>query len=324
MTAKLRARKTGSQAVRSIAVSDITNDVRMDGVSFFRSFATGPFDKVLDPGHFSYCVMVRRGRMRLTVEFPSFLAIDLEPGDIVGISGLAPHLLQSVPKAEGLAPRIFERVPISEPPDPHCDVELIIGVAPSESIALSNMILGPIYLSPSSSPACAARIWKAAELLEEEFTGAGQEFSQAIVVRRIAEIILINMTRAMLLTREAEDGAIPLMRTSGGILAAIRAFLTEPLDDWSVGKLARAAGMSRTKFAEEFRREMGNTPMQTLGRVRLAVIARKLIADELSVDEAADMMGYSSSAAFIRAFSREFGATPLQWRKMHMSRIAST
>ena len=37
---------------------------------------------------------------------------------------------------------------------------------------------------------------------------------------------------------------------------------------------------------------------------------------ELSVDEAADIAGYSSSAAFIRAFNREFGATPLQWRKL--------
>ena len=74
--------------------------------------------------------------------------------------------------------------------------------------------------------------------------------------------------------------------------------------------------MSRAKFADEFRRAMGRTPMQTLGRIRLTLIARKLVTEELSVDEAADIAGYSSSAAFIRAFNREFGATPLQWRKL--------
>lgn len=301
---------------RSIAVDGTAEDVRMDGVYFFRTSASYPFAKVMEPGDFSYCIMLRRGRMRLVLDFPAPRTIDLEPGDIVGISGLAPHLLHSLPRAESCPIDTFEKRPISDPPNHRDDVELIVGVAPSESIALSNMILGPVYINPSAVPECSRRIWKSAELLEEEFRGAKHEHGHAIIVRRIAEIMLINMTRAMLVERERGEEPAPGLMKSRGVLAAIRAFLNAPLNDWDVESLARTAGMSRAKFAEEFRRAMGRTPMQTLGRIRLTLIARKLVTEELSVDEAADIAGYSSSAAFIRAFNREFGTTPLQWRKL--------
>lgn len=313
-----RMRRSHNDAVRparSIAVDGTAEDVRMDGVYFFRTSATGPFAKVMDPGDFSYCIMLRRGRMRLIMDFPAPRTIDLEPGDIVGISGLAPHLLHSLPRVENCPTTGFERQPISEQPNASDEVELIVGVAPSESIALSNMILGPVLVSPSLVPECSRRIWKAAELLEEEFRGVEHEHGHSIIVRRIAEIMLINMTRALLVERERADGPAPELMGRRGVLTAIRAFLDAPLSNWDVESLARIAGMSRAKFAEEFKRAMGRTPMQTLGRIRLTLIARKLVTEELSVDEAADIAGYSSSAAFIRAFNREFGATPLQWRK---------
>lgn len=312
--------KTGSGTVESVTGSDSRADVRMDGVYFFRSSATYPFSKRLDPGDFSYCVMLWRGQMRLTIDFPEPRVIDLLPGSIVGVSGLAPHRLHSIPDVVEGPPDAFERINISNRIDPHGDLELLVGVAPSQSIALSNLIIGPLYLDTESSPECARRIWKAAELLDEEFMESGQEYGQAIIVRRIAEIILINMTRsAMIKHPRRGDPEIGMVR-SRGVMVAIRAFLDAPLDDWSIDKLARMAGMSRTKFAEDFRRVVGRTPMQTLARMRLTLVARQMLTEDMPVDEAADLAGYSSASAFIRAFSREFGATPLRWRKQHLTK----
>jgi hypothetical protein len=65
-------------------------DVRMDGVYFVRASAEGAFAKSLDPGHFSYCLFVRAGRLRLETDFPVFRDIDLGAGDVVAVSGLAP------------------------------------------------------------------------------------------------------------------------------------------------------------------------------------------------------------------------------------------
>lgn len=316
MTGNAKAETAGLQQADFVTASDIRADVRMDGVYFFRSFASYPVNKRLDPGDFSYCFMVRRGNLRLTIDFPEPKSIDLAPGAIVGISGLAPHRIHSIEDtAEAAAPDGFPHVPISEQIDADCDVELLLGVVPSENMALGNLIIGPIYLSQESSPECARRIWKAAEMLDEEFVGASHEYGQAIIIRRIAEIIVINMTRSLLENRGNGDGPEIGMVKSRGIIKAIRAFLDAPLDDWSIGRLARMAGMSRTKFAEDFRRIVGRTPMQTLARMRLTLVTRKMLTEDFSVEEAADMAGYSSSAAFIRAFSREFGVTPLRWRK---------
>lgn len=317
MADKTGAEAKGSRSAGNRAASDIRADVRMDGVYFFRSFASYPVNKRLDPGDFSYCFMVRKGNLRLTIDFPEPKSIDLAPGAIVGISGLAPHRIHSIETSgEAAAPDGFLRVPISEQIDAGSEVELLLGVVPSEKMALGNLIIGPIYLSHESSPECARRIWKAAEMLDEEFVGAGHEYGQAIIIRRIAEIIVINMTRSILENRGDGDGPEIGMVKSRGIITAIRAFLDAPLDDWSVDRLARMAGMSRTKFAEDFRRVVGRTPMQTLARMRLTLMARKMLTEDISVEAAADMAGYSSAAAFIRAFSREFGVTPLRWRKL--------
>ncbi|PKP78840.1 MAG: hypothetical protein CVT81_02245 [Alphaproteobacteria bacterium HGW-Alphaproteobacteria-3] len=316
MADKTEAGSNGFRSLRNLDARNVRADVRMDGVYFFRSSVSYPFNKRLEPGDFSYCVMVRRGRARLTIDFPEPRVIDLSTGAIVGVSGLAPHRLHSVPDIAPGPPDAFERVPISEQIGPDGDVELLVGVAPSENIALSNLIIGPLYLSRESSPECARRIWRAAELLDEEFIDAGQEYGQAIIVRRIAEIILINMTRSILAgpapDRAAESGPIK----SRGVIMALRAFLDSPLENWNIDRLARTAGMSRTKFTEEFRHIVGRAPMQTVARMRLTLMARKMLMEDLSVEEAADMSGYSSAAAFIRAFSREFGATPLRWRKL--------
>ena len=43
--------------------------------------------------------------------------------------------------------------------------------------------------------------------------------------------------------------------------------------------------------------------------------ARRIAGTTLSVEAAAEEAGYSSSAAFVRAFQREFGETPARWRR---------
>jgi len=316
MIERRKSRTAGPLPAEIATAGDARADVRMDGVYFFRSFASYPVSKRLDPGDFSYCFMVRRGNLRMTVDFPEPTSIDLVPGSIVAISGLVPHRIYSLPETDKHpSPDSFPHIPISEQIDAGKDVELLLGVVPSENFALGNLIIGPIYLSRTRFPDCASRIWKAAELLDEEFVGSGEEYGQAIIVQRIAEIIVINMTRSLLADG---SGRVLGIVKNRGVISAIRAFLDAPLENWSIDRLARQAGMSRTKFAEEFRRVVGRTPMQTLARLRITLVTRKMLADELSVEEAADLAGYSSAAAFIRAFSREFGTTPLQWRKRHL------
>jgi NAD(P)-dependent dehydrogenase (short-subunit alcohol dehydrogenase family)/AraC-like DNA-binding protein len=295
------------------------HDVRMDGVFFFRTVASGDFVKALDPGNFSYCVMVRSGEVRLETDFPSAPQIVLAAGDAVAVSGLAPHAFTSLRAPAAQEPGRFERLALTGA-EPGGDVELIVGVAPSESLALGSVLVGPIVVRPSEHPDLARRLWRAVEMLEDEY-GDDSWIDRNLVIRRMAETMLINMSRRVFADRRTvpDVGRAPANRR---IMHAINAFFAAPDLAWSLDDLARTAGMSRTRFAEEFKLVTGQTPGRIISRLRLTAAARRLTSAALSVEAAALEAGYSSAAAFVRAFQREFGETPARWRRQRLHRDA--
>ncbi|MBW8811820.1 MAG: helix-turn-helix transcriptional regulator [Caulobacterales bacterium] len=284
----------------------------MDGVFFCRISADGPFVKALDPGDFSYCLMVRSGRLRLETDFPLTLTADLGPGDAVAVSGLAPHTFRSLDAQGSDPPGRFERRPMTEVV-PGGEVDLVLGVAPNESLALASLMMGPIIVRAAEHPDLSRRLWAAVDMLEDEYFHASW-IDRNLVIRRLAEIMLINMARRLFDGRKASDGeaAGPASRP---VMLAIDAFFRAPERVWTLADLAKAGGMSRTRFAEEFRLATGHTPARIISRLRLTATARRLAAESLSVEAAAEDAGYSSAAAFVRAFQREFGETPARWRR---------
>lgn len=88
-----------------------------------------------------------------------------------------------------------------------------------------------------------------------------------------------------------------------------------PSRDWTVEELAREVALSRSALAERFTALAGEPPMQYLKRWRLALAARALRAGSEAIGRIADQCGYESEAAFTRAFKREFGVPPREWRK---------
>jgi AraC-like DNA-binding protein len=89
---------------------------------------------------------------------------------------------------------------------------------------------------------------------------------------------------------------------------------SDPAKDWSVESLAEAVHVSRSVLALRFNELVGVPPMQYLKRWRLATAARSLRSDRISVGRVAEAVGYESEASFSRAFKKEFGVSPGQWR----------
>lgn len=79
-------------------------------------------------------------------------------------------------------------------------------------------------------------------------------------------------------------------------------------------RLARIAGMSRTRLYDVFEPEGGVA--SAIRRERLRAIRRALAdpADGRGVAEIADAFGFPDAAVFSRAFRREFGAAAREWR----------
>lgn len=74
--------------------------------------------------------------------------------------------------------------------------------------------------------------------------------------------------------------------------------------------LARVACFSPYHFHRIYRGLLGETVNETVRRLRLQRAAIDLLDRELTVERAARRAGYSSQAAFTRAFRAEYGAPP--------------
>ena len=97
--------------------------------------------------------------------------------------------------------------------------------------------------------------------------------------------------------------------------AALALLHRKPQHHWTMDELAAEAGASRSVLAERFGRFLGEPPLTYLARWRLQLAARMLQTTQEAVLRVASDVGYDSEAAFNRAFKREFGIPPGQFRR---------
>lgn len=90
---------------------------------------------------------------------------------------------------------------------------------------------------------------------------------------------------------------------------------TRPAEAWTIDRLARSVGLSRSVFADRFIEHVGVAPITYLTRWRMQIAARRLDEKGTSVAQAAVDIGYDSEAAFRRAFKRYVGKTPGEWQR---------
>lgn len=92
-------------------------------------------------------------------------------------------------------------------------------------------------------------------------------------------------------------------------------YLAEHLDEaLELETLARVACFSPYHFHRIYRGLLGETVHDTVRRLRLQRAAVDLLDRELSIDRTARRAGFSSQAAFTRAFREEYGEPPARYR----------
>lgn len=137
------------------------------------------------------------------------------------------------------------------------------------------------------------------------------------VLAKLAELLFVEVIRQYV------DG---LPSGSRGWLAGLRdpqigsalqLIHGRPAEDWTIERLAREIGLSRSAFAERFTHFTGVSPMQYVAQWRMQLATRRLETPGVSVAQAGAAVGYESEAAFNRAFKKLVGMTPGAWRKWH-------
>lgn len=79
--------------------------------------------------------------------------------------------------------------------------------------------------------------------------------------------------------------------------------------------LARAAGLSETRFHDLFREATGEAPVQFLNRMRLREAMFQLRYSDKPVGEVARACGFASDYYFSRFFKQKLGVSPRQFRQ---------
>lgn len=133
------------------------------------------------------------------------------------------------------------------------------------------------------------------------------------IVAKLAEVFLVQVLRAHFEQVAGSHSPLSAMfepRLNAG-LVLMHARWNEPL---ALARIAAAAGMSRSSFAERFKTATGTSPMSYLAHWRL-LKSRRLLADrELSIARIASLCGHRSTEGYSRAFKRAFGLSPARWR----------
>lgn len=131
--------------------------------------------------------------------------------------------------------------------------------------------------------------------------------------QRLCEVVVIRLLRHAMEEGKADSGLLNGLahpRTAAALVAMHEA----PGEAWTLERLAQTAGMSRTQFAVTFKERVGTTPMGYLATWRLEIARSELEAGR-QVKAVATLCGFSSSAAFSRAFTRRFGHAPKKKRE---------
>ncbi|UUA71194.1 AraC family transcriptional regulator [Cellvibrio sp. QJXJ] len=133
------------------------------------------------------------------------------------------------------------------------------------------------------------------------------------VLDRLFEVILIQLLRGLMESDSPQLGLLAgLAHTQ--LRRAIVAMHEKPEEDWSVERLAKIAGMSRSVFSNQFRDAVGDTPANYLQRWRIGLV-QKWLKNGQPLRLIAEEAGYGSEAALSRAFKSQCGLSPMQWLK---------
>jgi AraC-like DNA-binding protein len=160
--------------------------------------------------------------------------------------------------------------------------------------------------------------------IARSFQHAAQEVASGrpaagTMLAKLSELLFVEALREY-------TAGLPLERTGwlaalrepaiGRALARMHAQIAHP---WTTEALAAEAHLSRSAFADRFTQLLDVPPMSYLTRWRMQVAAQRLRETLHPISQIAADVGYESEATFTRAFKREMGSAPGQYRRSRVS-----
>ncbi len=293
------------------ALSDILRAIKLKSCVYFRSDFASPWGMDMDAGPFAQFHMVVSGHCWLNMEGfdePKFLT----GGDIVMFPLGDGHYLTDDLNCK--------RVP---------GIKVLESIQSNESVfkgekVTATLVCGhfefdrdfdhpfldalPQFIHIPSSERCELRWLETVTSVIMQETDSGHPGAD-IVTNRLAEVLFIQILRAYMIRNNFSEGYLAALRDRQ-ISQALKLIHAQPESSWTLEAMARTVGMSRSSFFNRFKHFVGITPMDYITRWRMLKARELLKSNALPMIEIAEHVGYSSEAAFNRAFKRQFKENP--------------
>lgn len=133
-------------------------------------------------------------------------------------------------------------------------------------------------------------------------------------LNRLTEMLCVYTIRTWLHAHLSDDISLKALSDAKTKLV-LDQIHNDPSQPWTVDKLAKLHGQSRTAFAAHFKTATGVSPISYVRGWRIKLACRMLCDTQLSLDEIAFKSGYADTNAFNRAFKREIGMSPGAYRR---------
>ncbi len=254
------------------------------------------------------------------LEVPGQPSRQLQEGDLVLIPHGHGHQIRSTEPGPVRAlsdipvDKVSERLELLHWSGEGALTQLTCGVARFDSVVGQElaMSLPAVIHVQGSSTAESSWLHSSLDLIVRE-AGALRAGSETLITQ-LADLVIIQAIRFWLdASRDSARGWIEALQDKqiGRVLAAVH---REPGADWSLETMAAVAGMSRSVFTQRFTALLQEPAMRyvTRWRMQLARSALRESADPMIA--IAEQLGYGSESAFSRAFSRQYGISPGQFR----------
>jgi AraC-like DNA-binding protein len=247
--------------------------------------------------------------------------VDLVAGDIVAFPFGTGHQLghgnggRMVNPTTLLPPKPWREIPILRYGDGPSPLRLLCGYLQCDAMDFRPLRKALPTLLHMKTDSTAEAHWLRATIAQIVSEVDRPRTGGLSMLERLTEIIFIELLRHEILA--ARSGSVGwLAALADPSLARCLALIhDDPNRDWSVPGLAKAAALSRSTLAERFEAVLGTSPMRYVRDWRLYLASIALRTTGRAMAAIGHDAGYSTEAAFNRAFSRAYGAPPAAWRQ---------
>lgn len=294
-------------------LSDILKKVKLSSAVYFKSDFSSPWGMDIPKGPFAQFHIVTRGRCLLKTKQDT---IQLFAGDIVVFPMGTSHWLADTESSERkngveVVQSILNGESLFEGHD--ISTTLVCGHFEFDKSIDHPFIheLPEVIVITDSEKKELSWLESITNLVIHE--AGSEKAGSSAIVNKLGEVLFVHTLRAYIENRKSDKGFLAAMQDDR-MSKVLNAIHNAPQKEWQLSSMAQLAGMSRTAFSNQFKKLVGDTPLNYITQWRVLQAQQLLKESNKTVGEVARDVGYQSEAAFNRVFKKRVEQTPLKYK----------